>query len=719
MSFTTSYSVGSESDLTTDLAAINAGVAATYTLDLASDITLSANIAAIALASGGALIIHGNGHTIDGASTYGGLIVTTGSVAIDALTIADTKRTGANGSSGSGGGGAAAGLGGGLFIGSAGTVSLSTVHFTGNSATGGNGGGSGWYAQNGGAGGGAAGGSGSSYSCSSAGSGGTGGFGSGGGGGGGSYNGMGGHGGAGGFGGGGGGAGGSSCGYANSGGLGGFGGGSGGSSSGSTGGSGGGGLGAGGAIFVQSGGSLSIGAGTIDTASVYAGAGHEVGGAYGAGVFGQDNLILTVNPTTGEITVFASAIADMHGSNGSYTGAVTLDITGTGLVELGATNSFTGGIVFDANGTLELDSAAAAGSGTIDFTNANGTLMLNGTASLANTLVGFGAGDRIDICGYGSGGSYSYDSGTGVLTISGGARNYTFNLAPGARTLAATTTATDYIIACFAHGTAIATAAGPRAVEDLAIGQSVVTAEGDIRPILWLGRRAYTAEALAANRQLRPVMIRAGALGGGLPVRDLRMSACHAVLVEGVLIPAGCLVNGTTIVRDETPGPLAYVHIELADAGCVLAEGAACETFIDAGSRLAFDNADEFHALYGIRPAAEPGYLRLEDGEVVERARLRLGGADRDRTARLRGHAERVEDGVLVGWMIDEAAPLVPLRLEVRHEGALIGRVLANGYRVDLDHAGLGQTGGFRFVLPEGIADIAGITLSAETRVTA
>lgn len=721
MSFTTSYSVGSESDLATDIAAINAGVAAAYTLDLTGDITLSADIAAIALASGGSLIIHGNGHTIDGASAYGGLIVTTGAVAIDALTIADTRSKGANGNSGSGGGGGAAGLGGGLFVGSAGTVSLSTVHFTGNNATGGIGGNSNGGASPGGAGGGAHGGAGGTYTYScygAAGSGGAGGFGSGGGGGGGSNYGSAGSGGAGGFGGGGGGGGYSCGGSSGSGGLGGFGGGSGGGSNGFAGGSGGGGLGAGGAIFVQSGGSLSIGAGIIDTASVTGGSGNAAGGAYGAGVFGQDNLILTVNPGSGEISVFASAIADMHGSNASYTGAVTLDITGTGLVELNATNTFTGGIVFDADGTIELASASTAGSGTIDFTNANGTLMLDGTASLANTLVGFGAGDVIDICGYGAG-SYSYDSGTGILTVSGGAQSYTFQLAAGTRNLSAHaelnagTGLTDYMIACFAHGTMIATDAGPRPVEHLSIGQHVITADGDLRPILWLGRRAYTVAEVAAHRQLRPVVIRAGALGNGLPTQDLRLSACHAVLIDDVLIPAASLVNGTTITRDDTPGPLAYVHIELADAACVLAEGAACETFIDAGSRQAFDNAEEFYDLYGARTPATPGYPRHEDGPRVEQARRRLGGPRAAAAVRPRGHAERIEAGMLVGWMIDTANPLVPLRIAVSHKGDHLGAVLANAYRADLDHAGLGQTGGFRFALPSGVTDVADITLTA------
>jgi hypothetical protein len=84
---------------------------------------------------------------------------------------------------------------------------------------------------------------------------------------------------------------------------------------------------------------------------------------------------------------------------------------------------------------------------------------------------------------------------------------------------------------------------GPVAVENLAIGQHLATADGGTAPVKWIGRRAYTAAIVAAKRQRRTVLIHSSALGCGLPQRDLSVSPRHALLVDDVLIPAEALVD--------------------------------------------------------------------------------------------------------------------------------------------------------------------------------
>ena len=99
----------------------------------------------------------------------------------------------------------------------------------------------------------------------------------------------------------------------------------------------------------------------------------------------------------------------------------------------------------------------------------------------------------------------------------------------------------------------------------------------------------------------RPVHIAAGALGEGLPTRDLRLTADHALLIDGVLVHAGALVNGTTILRIPMAlgERLVVYHIETEQHEVVLAEGAPAETFIDNVTRTRFDNYAEYEALYG------------------------------------------------------------------------------------------------------------------------
>jgi hypothetical protein len=72
------------------------------------------------------------------------------------------------------------------------------------------------------------------------------------------------------------------------------------------------------------------------------------------------------------------------------------------------------------------------------------------------------------------------------------------------------------------------------------------------------------------------------------------------VHVGGVLVQAGALVNGTTILREENvPAVFTYYNIETAEHALVLAEGAPAETFVDNVDREVFDIWDEYKAIVG------------------------------------------------------------------------------------------------------------------------
>uniref|UniRef100_UPI0026195F9E Hint domain-containing protein n=1 Tax=Rhodoblastus sp. TaxID=1962975 RepID=UPI0026195F9E len=117
-------------------------------------------------------------------------------------------------------------------------------------------------------------------------------------------------------------------------------------------------------------------------------------------------------------------------------------------------------------------------------------------------------------------------------------------------------------VACYCAGTLIATARGDVAVEELRIGDLVRTRSGALRPLKWIGQRAYSARFAGNNPDLLPIRFKAGSLDENVPARDLLVSPKHAMFLDGVLIPAEHLVNGATIVQEAPGEDIHYFHLE-------------------------------------------------------------------------------------------------------------------------------------------------------------
>ncbi len=202
----------------------------------------------------------------------------------------------------------------------------------------------------------------------------------------------------------------------------------------------------------------------------------------------------------------------------------------------------------------------------------------------------------------------------------------TYDSSTGSLVASSPTTGVTTDAPCFCAGTMIGTDRGEVAVDALAIGDTVLTVAGEARPIRWIGRRAVAAR-FADPLSAMPVRIRRGALGANVPVRDVLLSPCHAVLVDGVLAHAGALVNGTSIVREAVmPDVFTYYHIELAGHELILADGMPSETFVDNADRMGFDNWAEHEALFGNDGAIiEMEYPRAKSARQVPAAiRARL-----------------------------------------------------------------------------------------------
>ncbi len=146
------------------------------------------------------------------------------------------------------------------------------------------------------------------------------------------------------------------------------------------------------------------------------------------------------------------------------------------------------------------------------------------------------------------------------------------------------------ILVCVASGTLIETSQGEVAVEELTVGDLVHTLDNGPQPVRWIGSRKIGAAELADNHSLRPIRILKGALGEGLPKKDLLVSPQHRVLVGGwraellfgepeVLAPAKGLINDRTVIRDASVEEIEYFHILFDSHEIIKTDGAFTESF--------------------------------------------------------------------------------------------------------------------------------------------
>jgi len=146
-------------------------------------------------------------------------------------------------------------------------------------------------------------------------------------------------------------------------------------------------------------------------------------------------------------------------------------------------------------------------------------------------------------------------------------------------------------ISCFRSGSLIRTTRGDTPVENLRVGDVVVTAYGRERPIKWLGHADVACQTESEPERAWPIRVAAHAYGPNRPDRDLYVSPYHRILVGKLLIPAIELVNGTTIAQVRIDR-VTYWHVELDSHGVLLANNLPAESFEEWGdNRSAFIEA--------------------------------------------------------------------------------------------------------------------------------
>lgn len=171
------------------------------------------------------------------------------------------------------------------------------------------------------------------------------------------------------------------------------------------GGGGGGGFGA--DVFVQEGGSLTIGAGVLGAGNVsgggggqgYNGAIAQDGGSAATGLFIQGTQTVSLAPASGKTLEVDGEIYDQNGYNG-HGGAGSLQVAGAGTVKLTAHNHYTGTTTL-SSGTLELgNSQAVPGALIWGAAGASQTILrldyVNPQASRVDmSISGFGGSDSL------------------------------------------------------------------------------------------------------------------------------------------------------------------------------------------------------------------------------------------------------------------------------------------------------------------------------------
>ena len=141
------------------------------------------------------------------------------------------------------------------------------------------------------------------------------------------------------------------------------------------------------------------------------------------------------------------------------------------------------------------------------------------------------------------------DVQTGVLPD--GAIDLTVRLVDPAGNASVVSAAFAFTVVCFARGTHLLTSTGEVPVEALQPGMPMVANDGTVASVKWIGRRRIDLTAHPRPETVAPIRIRRGAFADNMPHTDLLVSPDHAIFVDGKLICARQLINGTTIRQEK------------------------------------------------------------------------------------------------------------------------------------------------------------------------
>lgn len=348
----------------------------------------------------------------------------------------------------------------------------------------------------------------------------------------------------------------------------------------------------------------------------------------GSGGFENDGTwSYTSTNTSGNIQI--------QGGTGNYINNGTLNLTDANLTvanNLTSSDGQTGTINLSNGGSLKLNNSASsqdinmAGSGnSLDFvTFAN-------AAAFTGEIRGFTKGDQINVGSTIT--SSSYDPTTGILSLTTAAGSLTLDVGTGytqddfkINTNGSDQSASGWLEACFLKGSMISTPEGKVAVEDLKIGDQVITFDWKnnqhvARPIVWVGKAHTTARIdLPDDEAGWPVRILKDAVADGVPYKDMLVTAEHCMFFMGKFVPVRMLVNGISIFYDKSISSYDYYHVETEEHSVITADGMMTESYLDTGNRSSFRQEGNVVALHSVAKswAEDAGAPLCVDRSFVE-----------------------------------------------------------------------------------------------------
>ncbi|WP_395495906.1 Hint domain-containing protein [Acetobacter sp. KSO5] len=313
------------------------------------------------------------------------------------------------------------------------------------------------------------------------------------------------------------------------------------------------------------------------------------------------------NSGTWSINSASGGNIQIIGGTSAYTNTGTINVSDANL---NIANALTG-----TNGTVNLSNGAdvtlggnSSGAGqTFNFSGSDNTLNVTNGTTFTGVIRGFSQGDQLDL---NVAGTPSYDSTTGILTITtSGGKVYTYDIGAGytgsfANTVGGVVTYSGST-PCFLAGSMIRTSQGEVSVENLQVGDEVVTFDWKkdqyvSRSVAWVGKASATVRShLPDDEAGWPVRILKDAIAEGVPYKDMLVTSEHCLFFEGNFVPARMLVNGVSVFYDKSFTSYEYYHVETEQHSVIIADGMLTESYLDTGNRSSFRVEGKVVRLFG------------------------------------------------------------------------------------------------------------------------